>query len=270
MYILLKPVIMNTVKKLCASISVMALALTVFAQGNDTGFVARNIRNHIISIKMAQMALDRSDQPRIKTLAREIIGTDRETLRRLLANADASEVQGPSDKQLDSIVNNFRTDSLLSPLDTEGAATSGNNITDSLGSGSSGSGNVSGQDTGTIARSHSNQENPNYSEQGDYLYRNQPAIEALKGIDKKKGRQFNQSWLRFMLSSSDAKLRDFENESNNSKDDKLRMAVVQTIPKIRSQKDMIAKVAGRDAAPARRDDPGVSGPSNKNTPRQNQ
>lgn len=243
---------MNTVKKLLASIPAMALVLAGFAQQNDTGFVARNIRNHIISIKMAQMAQERSDAPRIKSLARDVISTDRETLGRLLRLADKRELSSPSSHELDSLINNFRTDSILSPMDTEGASITGNTASDSTGSGASGSGDVNGKDTGTMARSHSNKKNASYSSEGDYLYRNQPAIEALKGIDKKKGRQFNQSWLRFMLSSADMRLRDFENESNITKDEKLKMAVIQTIPYLRSQKDLIAKTAGREVAPAKR------------------
>lgn len=264
---------MNQVKRLIASISAMVLVLSGFAQQgqatNDTGFVARNIRNHILSIKIAEMAEIRSDQPRIKTAAREIIGTDRETLAKLLTLADPKKLQGPSDKQLDSLIQNFRTDSVLSPLDSEGALTSGNNISDSMGSGSSGSGNIGPKDTGTIARAHSNKKNASYSSEGDYLYRNQPAIEALKGIDKKKGRQFNQSWLRYMLTVSDQRLRDFETEANNSKDQDLRMAVVQAIPKLRSEKEMIAKLAKRDGAPAEREDAGRVGPTNQNTPKEN-
>lgn len=261
---------MSTVKQLITSIPAMMIVLTGFAQNNDTGFVARNIRNHIISIKLAQMAQEKSDVPRIKTAAREIVSTDRETLRKLLMSADANEIAGPTDRQLDSIIDNFRTDSVLTPLDTEGAALSGNTVTDSLGSGKSGSGNLNGKDTGTMVRSHSRKRNASYSSEGDYLYRNQPAIEALKGIDQKKGRQFNQSWLRYMLASSDERLRDFEHESGVTKDEKLKMAIIQAIPYVRSQKEQLAKLAKRDAAPAQREDPGRVGPTKQNTPRDNQ
>lgn len=261
---------MNTVKQLFVSMSALLLALTGVAQGSDTGFVARSIRNHIISIKLAQMAQERSDAPRIKTAAREIVSTDRETLRKLLISAEGKDVQGPTDRQLDSIIENFRTDSVLTPLDSEGAAMTGNTATDSLGSGKTGSGNSNGRDTGTMVRSHSKKRNASYASEGDYLYRNQPAIEALKGIDKKQGRQFNQSWLRYMLASSDARLRDFEHESGVTKDEQLKMTIIQAIPYMRSQKEQLSKLAKRDVAPAQRETPGTVGPSNRNTPRENQ
>src|SRR5687767_7241919 len=115
-------------KSLIAVFAAIIVFSAAAQQKNDTGFVARNIRNHIISIKMAQMAEQRSDVPKIKSLAREIINTDRGTLQRLLIAAHPNELQGPGEKQLDSLINNFRTDSILETNDPEAALTSGNTI----------------------------------------------------------------------------------------------------------------------------------------------
>lgn len=234
-------------------------------QKNDTGFVARNIRNHIISIKMAQMAVDRSDLPRIKDLAREIIQTDRGNLQKLLAVARPEQLQGPSDQELDSLINNFRTDSLLDFNDPKAAATSGNTATDSIGSGSTGSGNTGKQDTGTIGRTHSNKRNRSYSEQGDYLYRNQPSIYALQDLEKVEDKKFNRSWLTYMLGLTDNRLRDFEAASTDNSNQKLRELAVIALPLVRTEKDRVSKMANRDSKPAQREDPGRVGPTRQNS-----
>ena len=257
---------MNTVKQIFWSVAFIVLSFTGLAQsnhsGNDTGFVARNIRNHIMSIRVAQLAEERASTPRIKELAREVIRNDREMLQKLLVVADPNNLAGTDEKELDRVIGNFGNDTIHSLRDTAAAATTGNTVTDSLGSGSSGSGNVHGDDTGTIARSHSGRRNANYSEQGEYLYYNTPGLEPLKDIDKQKGKKFNRQWLRFMSDLADARLKDFERESD--KNGELRTMVVQAIPRLRSQKEQLALAARGDRKPAQRDR-GAETPSNQNT-----
>lgn len=247
---------MKTMKGILAVLGTTCAMITATAQStaqNDTGFVARNIRSHLLSIKIAQLAQQRSDEPGTKSLAREIMTNDRETLKKLLASKKYN-TSGPGQQELDRIINDFKADTIYSPLDTAVASTTGNTVTDSLGSGSSGSGNVNGDDTGTIARSRSNKRNAKYSSEGDYLYSNQPAIEALKDLEKSKGKDFDRQWLRYMLGVTDGRLKDFEAQSNNEKDTASRYLAVQALPVIRSEKDMLMQAAKRNKGTGPRDD----------------
>lgn len=208
----------------------------------DTGFVYNGIKQQILDIQLAQMAMNRASTPRVKQLARNIVADGRDNLRRLLALADTNNLRGVSRDELDAAMKDVKTSNTISASDPAAAATTGNTVTDSLGSGSSGSGNVVGDDTGTLSRTRSGI-SANYSEQGEYAYNNNLFMNEAEVLDAAKGKSFDAKWVRLMLKIHQGKIDHYNQASAQVKDPQVRMAITQSLPKIRMHNGTLLRLS---------------------------
>lgn len=201
---------------------------------SDTGFITDNIRQHILEVKLAQMAIERAQTPRVKEIAREIVQHNREDLKKLLVLSKGQNLQGVSQDELRQVMGDVSADSTMFPSDPRAAATSGNTVTDSLGSGSSGSGNVKGEDTGTLAKVQSDEQDANYSETGNaYIYNNQSFLTDTRALSGVQGRRFDNQWVKVMLRIYKGKMDHYNKAVDQVQDDSLKLMITQAIPKIR-------------------------------------
>jgi predicted outer membrane protein len=208
----------------------------------DTGFLNNGIRQQILDIKLAQLAIDRSNSPRLKQEARRIVTDGRENLQRLLTLTKGKPLQGVNQAEVDAAMGKL-DDKKISRSDPRAAATSGNTVTDSLGSGSTGSGNVSGTDTGTLARTSGEQRNASYSAEGDYAYNNNLFMNEAELLDKATDRDFNARWLSLMLRIHKGKMSLYDQAAAQVKDQKLLMAISQAVPKIRMHNSTLYRLS---------------------------
>ena len=208
----------------------------------DTGFINNGIRQQILDIKLAQLAVQRSNSPRLKQEARNIINDGRENLQRLLALTKGKQLQGVSQAEVDAAMGKL-DDKKMDKSDPRAAATTGNTISDSLGSGSTGSGNVSGTDTGTLARTSSQQRNESYSEQGDYAYNNNLFMNEAEILDKATDKDFNAQWISLMLRIQRSKMNLYDQAAAQVKDQQLRLAITKAVPKIRMHNSTLYRLS---------------------------
>lgn len=212
---------------------------------SDTGFLSQGIKQQILDIRLAQMATDRANSPRVKEAAREIIRDGRENLQKMLKLTKGNNLQGLTQAEIDGAMGKLKNDSMMSASDPAAAATSGNTITDSLGSGSSGSGNVSGQDTGTLARTTTVKRNADYSSTGDYAYNNNLFMNEAELLNSAKGRDFDSRWLSLMYRIHQGKVDYYNKAMGQIKDANLKMAVSQALPKIRAHNSRLMRLTQR-------------------------
>jgi uncharacterized protein (DUF305 family) len=214
---------------------------------SDTGFLQQNIRQQILDIKLAQLANDKATSPRVKQIARVIVTDGRENLRRMLALTKGQKLQGLTQAEIDSAMGQATTSNTMNASDPRAAATTGNTVTDSLGSGSSGSGNVKGEDTGTLARTFPNKDNPSYSEQGDYAYNNNLFMHEAEILNTAKGKGFEAQWVQLMMRRHQGKTDYYNKAMAQVKDTRLKTAISQALPRIRSHNsDLIRLSKDRD------------------------
>ena len=214
------------------------------AKITDTGFLRSNIKQQIIDIQLAQLAEKKADAPRVRQVARLIIDDGRENLRRMLAVTGGQNLQGVSQAELNQALGTAQNDSSITMNDPQGDRTSGNTITDSLGSGSSGSGNVTGEDTGTLARSRDGMGNTNLSESGDsYAYNNQSILAEAEMFSE--GKSFNSQWVGMMLKVYQGKVDRYNDAVSQVKDPKLKVVISQAIPKIRMHNSTLLRLSKR-------------------------
>lgn len=229
-------------------------------------FIAEGTRDLIMEIKMAQLVQDRALSPHLKEAARDIVDSDREALRKLLAMS-GNNAGGPDDRAIDSMISSFDRQHQLRATDSAAKRTSGNTVTDSLGSGSSGSGNVHGQDTGTLARTYSRKRNANYSSQGTYATSGPMQMDFFRDVQRRKGRDFEEQWLNSMMRFQSGRLAAYETAAGKTKDTELKAFVLGEIPHIRLSHSNLARIQKNGkyspAAPLSDD---RDGPSRKNTP----
>ncbi|HUQ67192.1 MAG TPA: hypothetical protein VM101_13605 [Flavitalea sp.] len=241
------------------------------ARYSDTGFVNNAVKQHIIEYKVAEMALKNAERPKIKQLARDIMQNDREALSHLLANNTSKHVEGVSQKDLDSVLNSVKGDKIHSTGENIPQGITGNTVNEDLGSGSSGSGNVHGKDTGTIARTHSKDED-GYSAQGDYAYNNGSFLANVETMKLLKGNNFENEWLNVLLKMQDNKINQFSSAIDLTKDDNVRGAAIAGLPRAKMLKDNILRVI-KNMPPSRSIDPngqkrmGDDNINRKNAPR---
>src|SRR5688572_23658351 len=87
---------------LCVCTFLLA-ALTTHGQMTDTGFVNNTIRQQIIEIKLAQLALARGERPHLKQAARDIIENDRASLEKMLAFTQRDKLPSVTQSQLNEL-----------------------------------------------------------------------------------------------------------------------------------------------------------------------
>jgi uncharacterized protein (DUF305 family) len=216
---------------------------------SDTSFLTRGIRQQILDIRLAQVATDRANSPRVKQAAREIIKDGRENLQKMLALTQGKNLHGLTQQEIDAAMGKLKNDGTMTTSDPAASATSGNTVTDSLGSGSSGSGNVGAQDTGTLARTTTVKRNSSYSEQGDYAYNNNLFMHEAEILNSAKGREFDTRWLSLMYRIHQGKVDYYNRAMAQVQDTRLKMAITQALPKIRLHNSTLMRlVQGRDAS----------------------
>jgi uncharacterized protein (DUF305 family) len=226
---------------------------------SDTSFVNRSVRQLIVEYKLAEMAQQNAERPKIKAVARDIMGNNREALRRLLEANGNKPIAGVNQKDLDNI-----RKATLSQQTGEGDRSAqggrrtrgitGNTATDSLGSGKTGSGNVEGEDTSTLAASRPDDRQENYSEQGDYLYDSESFEADLEIASNSRGKQFEQRWLEMMYKLQHTKIIRYNKAADITKDQKLRSAALAALPVAKLDLETVRRLM-RDAGPAESTDP---------------
>jgi uncharacterized protein (DUF305 family) len=224
------------------------------AQYSDTGFVNNAIKQHIVEYKVAEMALKNAGRPKIKELARHVMENDREALAHLLTKNKAANVEGVSQKDLDAIMKSTGEKKEYKNSEQIPQGVTGNTPNEDLGSGSSGSGNVHGDDTGTIARTHSTDDNANYSEQGEYAYNSKSFLADMETLDKQNGNDFENQWLNMVLQMQNTKIKQFNSAVEHSRNDEIRAAALAAIPRAKMLRDNVMRVM-KNRPPARSIDP---------------
>ena len=224
------------------------------AQYSDSGFMNNAVKQHIIEYKVAELALKNEARPKIEALAHDIMANDREALSQLLAKNKAANVEGVSQKELDAILKSTSEKKQFRNSDKIPQGLTGNTPNEDLGSGSSGSGNVHGDDTGTIARTHAGDDNANDSEQGDYAYNSKSFLADIETLSKQRGNHFENQWLTILMQIQNTKIKQFDAAINHSKDHEVRSAALAALPKARMIKDNIMRTI-KNRPPARSIDP---------------
>jgi uncharacterized protein (DUF305 family) len=74
------------------------------ASYSDTSFVNHSVRQLIVEYKLAEMAQQNAERPKIKAVARDIMGNNREALRRLLEANGSKPIAGVNQKVGEPVV----------------------------------------------------------------------------------------------------------------------------------------------------------------------
>jgi len=131
---------------------------------------------------------------------------------------------------------------------------------------------VHGEDTGTIARTHSGKENANYSEQGDYAYNKKGFLAEFESLGKASRNDFEKQWLNMIVKMQDEKISKMSMAIEASKQDSVRSAALAILPRARMLKDytqrvMKAKGVSRSVDPNTQKKMGDDNINRKNAPR---
>lgn len=210
----------------------------------DTGFLHNSIKQQIIDIRLAQLAATKASKPRVKEVARQIVADGRDNLRRMLSLTQGQNLPGLTQAEIDQAMGDVaQKDSTISASDPAAAATTGNTVTDSLGSGSSGSGNVSGEDTGTLAKTSSAKRNTSYSSEGDYAYNNNMFLNEAEVLNSAEGKGFDAKWVGLMLKIHQGKVEHYNKAVSQVKDPKLKVVITQVLPKLRMHAGALKRIS---------------------------
>jgi hypothetical protein len=180
------------------------------------------------------------ERPRLKTHAREIIANDREVLQRLLKQAKSTDLEGVKKEELDKVLGSVKQNEMLSTSDPKTQATTGNSATDSLGSGSSGSGNVKGEDTGTLARTFNEDRNTNYTSNGDYISDNKSILADIGALDTiNKGKTFDRQWAHIMYKLQSGKVDHYTMAADQLKNSDLKAIAIYALPRAKLNRESL-------------------------------
>lgn len=223
------------------------------ANYSDTSFLNNVVRQLIIEYKLAEMAQQNAEHPRIKAMARQIMGDNRESLERLLAVVGNRQIQGVEQQELDNIRKAAKAQSKTQSQQRHKGFT-GNTATDSLGSGKTGSGNLEGEDTSMLNASRNDEMNENYSEQGEYLYDSESFLGDLEIVSNTKGNDFERQWLQMMVKLGNTKVIRYNRAIDASKDDQIRAAALAVVPLAKMDNERLKRMQ-RNLGPSESSDP---------------
>jgi hypothetical protein len=208
------------------------------------------VRQLILEYKLAEKAQQIAERPKVKGLARQIMMDNRDALSRLLAAADGKPIAGVEQRELDQMVKSTGSNQQSGKKDKR---FTGNTATDSLGSGKTGSGNVEGEDTSTLAASKSYDGNGNYSE-GEYLNNSESFQIDLQLVNNSSGKQFERQWLDLMDKLQQRKIIMYNRAIDISKDEDVRAAALSALPRAKIALETIIRVRTKKG-PAESTDP---------------
>jgi predicted outer membrane protein len=205
----------------------------------DAGFISRSIRDNRMEVRMAQMAIDKSDNQKIKSLAQQMVKDHTKMLE------DLQKLQGArGDRSMDRDMNdnmdrnNAIADSGLSEPGDTGTAS---NQLDIAGRKTSKDEDTSGRDTamaGMTGQPNSDTATMRHDGMGrDHMRGDREALMNATG------KEFDDMWVSLMLEMHNRKLDELKSASSALTDPKLKALVKQAIPKVQSHRDQLSSLS---------------------------
>ena len=191
---------------------------------SDAAFVSKNIADNQMEIEMSRLALEKSDNQKIKNLAQQMLKDHTkmlEDLRKLEGNVGDHNL-----RTTDSA--GMRTDS-PSQMTTDSAAMS---RPGDIGTASNQL-DIAGRKTSKDADTASNGMSNNMD---------MGAHEKQGALMNASGKEFNDMWVSHMLDAHSAKLDELKVASGNIANPELKTVVEQAIPKVKMHKDRLEQI----------------------------
>ena len=187
---------------------------------SDAAFVSKNISDNQKEIEMAQMALDKSQNQKIKTIAQQMVKDHTKMLE------DLKKLQG-NVSEGDENMNDGST--LSKPGDT---GTASNQI-DIAGR------KTSKTDTVTPGQEVADSSQMNHQEGTDSSGMTHQGGGHESALMNASGNEFDSLWVSHMLEAHSMKLDELTVSSTNLKNQELKDVVQQAIPKVKMHKDRL-------------------------------
>jgi predicted outer membrane protein len=212
---------------------VVGACLNVIGQADTTGknkfesdaaFVSKNIADNQMEIEMSRLALEKSDNQKVKSLAQQMLKDHTkmlEDLRKLEGNVGDHNMMTTDSAGMG-------TDS-LSQMTTDSAAMSRPGDTGTASNQLDIAGRKTSKDADTAANGMSNN-------------MDMGAHEKQGALMNASGKEFNDMWVSHMLDAHSAKLDELKVASGNIANPELKTVVEQAIPKVKMHKDRLEQM----------------------------
>lgn len=204
----------------------------------DAAFVQKNIRDNQHEVDMSQMALDKSGNQKIKSLAQQMVKDHSRMLQ------DLQKVQGIVNEGGDSAINNDNmsrpgdTGTASNQTDMAGRKTSRTNDTSNMSSNTNpGMNNSSSGDSSTMQDSSmlgSNSDMQGHDSQNG-MHDNM--------MMNASGKEFDEMWVSQMLDAHNAKLDELKRASSRITNPELKTLIQQAIPKVKMHRDRLEQLS---------------------------
>lgn len=193
-------------------------------QGDDA-FISKSIRDNQMEIEMSQMAIDKSDNQKIKALAQQMVNDHSKML------ADLKKVQGTAGQGDHDMSTMSDSAAMSKPGDTGTAS----NQLDMAGRKTSKDADTATNDT--TARDTAMAAMTGQPNERDAVGDHHAALMNATG------KEFNDLWVSQMLDAHNAKLDELQNASASLSNAELKGIVQQAIPKVKMHRDRLQELS---------------------------